>query len=57
LSSGVMLTTQYVYSSSTGTYLGNTTKIAINSVRLTIGWVPGALQTAAQRTATALRQP
>jgi len=57
LSGGVMLTTQYVYSNSTGTYLGNTTKIAINSVRLTIGWVPGALQTAARGTATALRQP
>jgi len=56
LTGGVMLTTQYVYSNSSGTFLGYTTKISVNSVRLTIGWVPGALQAAAQGTATMLRQ-
>ena len=57
MADSILLTLQYVYSNSTGTYLGTTNKIAVNSVRLTIGWVPAALQTAIQGAAAALRQP
>jgi len=57
LTNGVRLTTQYAYSNSTGDYLGITTKITVNSVRLTVSWIPSALQAAAAATATAMRQP
>lgn len=56
LVAGTMLTMQYVYSSSTGNLFGYTTKVTVNSVRLTIGWVPAALQAAAQATGASLRQ-
>ena len=56
LADTLVLTTQYVYSNSTGTYLGNTTRISVNSIRLTIGWVPGALQAAVNQSGAVLGQ-
>jgi hypothetical protein len=47
----IVMSSQYVYANDTGNYLGNTTKVTVNSVRLTFGWVPqwntGALATGA----------
>ncbi len=40
LGGNIMLTTQYSYSNDTGTYLGNITKLSVNSIRLSLGWVP-----------------
>jgi len=56
LADRLLLSTGYVYSNSTGTYLGNKTQISVNSIRLTVGWVPGALQAAVQQAGTVLGQ-
>ena len=47
LQGNIMLTAQYVYSNDTGTYLGNVTKLSVNSVRLSLGWAPQWRQGAA----------
>ena len=50
------LMAQYVYARSTGTYLGNTSSVSVNSVRLTIGWVPAQLTEAFDAAMAAARQ-
>jgi hypothetical protein len=36
----LLLSAQYAYARNSGTFLGNETKISVNSVRLTVGWAP-----------------
>jgi hypothetical protein len=52
----LLLSTGYVYSNSTGTYLGSKTQISVNSIRMTLSWVPGALQAAVQQGSMVLGQ-
>jgi hypothetical protein len=40
LGGNIVVSTQYVYSKNTGTYLGNITKLSVNSIRLSLGWAP-----------------
>jgi hypothetical protein len=37
----ILLSAQYVYSNDQGTYLGNQTKLSVNSARVSIAWAPG----------------
>ncbi len=43
------LTGQYVHANSTGSFLGNSTQLALNSIRLTLSWSPQTAEQAAQR--------
>lgn len=56
LPEGLLLSTQYAYSNSTGVFLGSQSNISVNSVRLSIGWTPAALQSAVNAASTAMRQ-
>jgi hypothetical protein len=53
---GLLLSAGYVYSNSTGMYLGNQTQISVNSVRVSLGWVPGTLLAAVRQAGTVLGQ-
>ena len=49
------VTLQYAHDISSGIYLGQAARITINSIRLTLGWTPAALQAAQNATLTALQ--
>lgn len=40
LPANIAMNVSYAYSNSSGNYLGTTTKLTVNTVRLTLGWVP-----------------
>ena len=44
LAANMRLSAQYVYFRSSGTYLGQATSVSVNSIRLTVGWSPQAVQ-------------
>jgi hypothetical protein len=44
LGSSTSITTQFVYLSSTGLYLGNPSDIAVHSVRVSLNWSPGGIR-------------
>ena len=44
LPGNLALTTQYVYATDKGDYSGSPVKYSVNSVRLTIGWLPQGIQ-------------
>jgi hypothetical protein len=44
LPANMRMSAQYVYFHSAGTYLGGTTGASVNSIRLTVGWSPQAVQ-------------
>ena len=40
LAGNIVLVMQYAYARDTGTYLGNVTKLSVNSIRLSLAWAP-----------------